>query len=48
MNLRPSENTQLYGMANLFFNEIIDHFIVKKKCQLKFYYQEKKVWVNQL
>ena len=29
MNLRPSENTQLYGM-NLFFNEIIDLYSKKK------------------
>ena len=40
MNLKPSENTQLYGM-NFFFNEISTLFN-KKKCQPKFYYQVKK------
>ena len=29
MNLKPSENTQLYGM-NIFFNEIITLFNEKK------------------
>ena len=45
MNLIPSENIQLYGMNN-FFNEIVTLYN-KKNYQLKFYYQEKKVLVNQ-
>ena len=41
MNLKPSENTRLYGMNN-FFKEIISLYD-EKKCQQKFYYQAKGV-----
>ena len=41
MNLKPSENTQIFGMDS-FFNEITKLYN-KKKCQQKFCYQGKKV-----
>ena len=46
MNIKPSENIQLYGLED-YFHEISDLYI-KKKCQTKLYYQVKRVVVNQL
>ena len=46
MILKPLENTKIYGMKK-FFNEII-HYIMMKKCQIKFYYLEKEVLESQL
>ena len=45
MNLKPSENTKIYGMEN-FFNELVGLY-KKKKYLVKFYYLEKKDQENQ-
>ena len=46
MNLRPSDNTQLYGM-NHFFNEIT-HLYNQKKLPTKILLSGKKGLANQL
>ena len=45
MNLKPSENTKIYGMENFFYE--LSGLYKQKNCLIKFYCLEKKDQENQ-